>query len=342
MSNLESDGVFDAESTAVSRSTKAVCSLCPHNCHIAQGHRGVCGTRTVRAGVVVPEQYGRISSLALDPIEKKPLAFFHPGSMILSLGSWGCNLDCPFCQNSSIAHGWVDETRNSVARAVTGAGGVTGGRSGLSHVTCDKPDRPPVTPPAPVTPPVKSEESPIIKELVSRALLERKRGNIGLAYTYNEPLINFEFVRDCARRIHEAGMLNVAVTNGYLNDEPWSELLGLLDAANIDLKGFTQDFYDLVRAPSGLATVKRNIASAAARIHVEVTTLVIPGLNDSPEEIEALAAWLASIDRDIPLHLTRFFPQHRMRDRAPTPVATLRRAAELARLHLNRVLIGNV
>ena len=309
MSNLESDGVFDAESTAVSRSTKAVCSLCPHNCHIAQGHRGVCGTRTVRAGVVVPEQYGRISSLALDPIEKKPLAFFHPGLMILSLGSWGCNLDCPFCQNSSIAHGWVDETRNSVARAVTGAGGVA---------------------------------PSIIDELVRSALHERKRGNIGLAYTYNEPLINFEFVRDCARRIHEAGMLNVAVTNGYLNDEPWSELLGLLDAANIDLKGFTQDFYDLVRAPSGLATVKRNIASAAARIHVEVTTLVIPGLNDSPEEIEALAAWLASIDRDIPLHLTRFFPQHRMRDRAPTPVATLRRAAELARLHLNRVLIGNV
>jgi len=261
----------------------------------------------------MPTQYGLISSLALDPIEKKPLAFFHPGSMILSIGSLGCNLDCPFCQNSSIAHGWVDASQSESEQRTGRIRGV-----------------------------LSEDPSSEVEELVTLAKREVKRGSIGIAYTYNEPLINYEFVLESARLAHAEGLLNVIVTNAYLNKKPWDELLPHLDAANIDLKGFTQDFYDLVSAPRGLETVKRNIEQAAQSIHVEVTTLIIPGLNDTEAEIDALAAWLASIDPEIPLHLTRFFPQHRMLDRARTPVETLTRLREVASQHLARVMLGNI
>ena len=288
----------------------AGCFLCPRGCRLAEGKRGWCGARVAHEGRVVSAQYGCVSSLALDPIEKKPLAFFHPGSMILSVGGYGCNLNCPFCQNSHIAHGWAEATSLQTALP-------------LRH----------------------AEPSPLAQtcsELVFLASRKVSVGNIGVAYTYNEPLVNYEFVRDCAQRVHEAGLLNVAVTNAYFNAEPWDELLPHLDAANIDLKGFTQGFYDRLGAPRGLETVKRNIRQAAQHIHVEVTTLVVPGLNDSAEEIDKLAAWLAAINPEIPLHLTRFFPQHRMLDRAPTSVESLRRLSEIARRHLARVIVGNV
>jgi pyruvate formate lyase activating enzyme len=248
---------------------------------------------------VVADSYGRLTALALDPIEKKPLARFHPGSMVLSVGGYGCNLNCPFCQNSDIAR-------------------ARGDRLGLRF----------------------DEYGP--EALVTTALSLRGRGNIGIAYTYNEPLIGYEFVYDTARLAHEAGLLNIIVTNGYVNEEPLDALLPHLDAANIDLKGFTQGFYDRLGAPKGLATVKRSIEQAARLIHVEVTTLIIPGLNDSEKEVERLAAWLATISPDIPLHLTRFHPAHRMLNVPPTPRDTIHALLPIAGRHLQTVLAGTM
>ena len=169
----------------------------------------------------------------------------------------------------------------------------------------------------------------------------RDRGCVGVAYTYNEPLVGYEYVRDVGRLASEAGLANVLVSNGMVNEEPLTELLGIVDAANIDLKGFTQGFYDT--AGGDLSAVKRTIETLAAdpTCHLEVTTLVIPGLNDDPDEIDAAAAWLASLDPAIPYHLTRFFPCHRMLDRPPTPVSALHALADVARRHLSDVLLGN-
>lgn len=275
---------------------RAVCRICPHRCSLAEGAVGRCRARVARDGEVVSLNYGLATSLALDPIEKKPLARFHPGSTVLSVGSFGCNLSCPFCQNASIAQAGEHEVR--WRRVEPG-------------------------------------------ELVEQALRLADRGCIGIAYTYNEPLVGFEFVRDCARLAHEAGLLNVVVSNGMICDEPLEELVPLIDAANIDLKGFSQDFYDLVGGE--YLTVCRTIErlAAAPSCHLEVTTLVIPGLNDDVGQIAEAARWLASLDPGIIYHLTRFFPQHRMADRPPTPISTLREAADAARRYLRDVRLGN-
>lgn len=269
------------------------CTLCFHHCQLDEGQTGFCRARAGRGDKIVPLNYGRLTSLALDPIEKKPLRRFHPGSQILSVGSFGCNLRCPFCQNASIAQvGSEAPTRN-------------------------------------VTP---EELANLARELVPR-------GNIGVAYTYNEPLVGYEYVRDCAEHIHQAGLLNVLVSNGTIEEKPWCELLPLIDAANIDLKGFNDSWY---RSLSGdLATVKRNIVIAAEHCHVEVTTLIIPGSNDSPAEMQAEAKWLAAINPDIPLHISRFFPRHHMSDHPPTPVDTIYHLADIAREHLQYVYTGN-
>lgn len=285
-----------AEPVAEKAPPRATCRICPHRCVLAEGAVGRCRARIARGGEVVPLNYGLITSFALDPIEKKPLARFHPGSTVLSVGSFGCNLSCPFCQNASIAQAGRD----------------------------DVPWR---------------EVGP--EELVAQARRLRGAGCIGIACTYNEPLVGFEFVRDCAALAHEAGLANVLVSNGMIRSEPLRELAPLIDAANIDLKGFSQGFYDLVGGD--YATARRTIETLAAlpTCHLEVTTLVIPGLNDDPAAVEETARWLASLDPGITYHLTRFFPQHRMTDRPPTPIATLRRLADAARRHLNDVLLGN-
>lgn len=271
----------------------ATCELCFHRCRLAEGQTGACRARANRNGAIVPLNYGRITALALDPIEKKPLRQFRPGSLILSVGSFGCNLHCPFCQNAEIA------------------------AAGADIYTQDFPP----------------------EQLVQEALKLRDRGNIGVAYTYNEPLVGYEYVRDCAKLVHEAGMVNVLVTNGTIEETPWRELLPLIDAVNIDLKGFTANWYK--RLGGDPETVKRSIALAAESCHVEVTTLVVPGENDKEEEMRALSAWLASIDPGIPLHVSRFFPRHRMQDRPPTPVQTVYRLAEVARQQLQYVYTGN-
>ena len=273
---------------------KALCKLCFHHCALDDGQTGLCRARACQDGKIISLNYGKLTSLALDPIEKKPLRRFHPGSLILSVGSFGCNLRCPFCQNHEIS---------------------MAGDSGIPTV----------------------EVSP--EQLATKAAELVPHGNIGVAYTYNEPLIGYEYVRDCAALVHEQGMVNVLVTNGTVEEEPWRALLPLIDAANIDLKGFTPAWYR--RLGGDLETVKRSIALAAERCHMEVTTLLIPGENDSEEEIRELARWLASISSEIPLHLSRFFPRYRMLDRPPTPVEQVSCLAETARRYLSYVYTGN-
>ena len=273
---------------------KVVCDLCPRKCRLSAGQVGWCRGRICREGAMVPLNYGRLTSVALDPIEKKPLARFFPGNYILSVGSFGCNLRCPFCQNHGISQVGAD----CVTQAVTPS------------------------------------------ELVSLAqeLAARPAGNLGVAFTYNEPLIGYEFVRDTAKLLQAAGLKVVLVTNGMINEMPFRELLPLVDALNIDLKGWRQQVYDI--CGGSLAAVKQNIAAAAAVTHVEVTTLIVPGLNDSAVEMAAEAEWLASLSADLPLHVSRYFP--RWQSEVPaTPVADVYKLAAVARRYLHYVYTGN-
>ena len=268
-----------------------ICRVCFHHCDLKEGGRGFCGARTVRDGVNVSLNYGEITGLALDPIEKKPLAMFHPGSMILSLGSWGCNMRCPWCQNDHISRGPVRSVR--------------------------------------VTP----------EQIIQRALELRSEGNIGIAYTYNEPLIMPEFIRDSAFSARDAGLKNVLVTNGMADPAMLQGLLPAIDALNIDLKTIRADQY--AKIGGDLETVLENIRMASQSAHVEVTTLIVPGFNDSDAEMETLARTLAEISPEIPLHVTRFFPAGEMLSTPPTPVRTVYHLAELARKSLKHVFVGN-
>ncbi len=275
---------------------KTTCQVCMHRCTLSPGQTGLCGARKNENGKIVCANYGRITSLALDPIEKKPLKHFRPGSLILSVGSYGCNLRCPFCQNHEIS--------------MAGEGDV--------H--------------SPYVPP---------QRLADLALEWKERaGNIGIAYTYNEPLVGWEYVRDTARLVKENGMANVLVTNGTAAPEILEELLPLIDAMSIDLKGFRAEYYR--KLGGDLDTVKTFIARAVTACHVELTTLIVPGENDSLEEMEAQARWIADLNPEIPLHITRFFPQYHMLDRKPTEIQSLRQLAETAGQYLTNVSLGNV
>ncbi len=280
---------------------KAVCWLCPHRCHLSDGQTGFCRARQNQGGIIRSLSYGLLTSAALDPIEKKPLYHFRPGSMILSLGSFGCNLRCPFCQNYTISQ--------------AGRDGFEGQQLPMDRT------------------------SP--KEIVAAAQrLEETSGNIGVAFTYNEPLVGYEFVYDTARLLKEAGLAVVLVTNGQIEKAPWLHLLPYVDAVNIDLKGFTQSFYDWIGGD--LKTTKAAIEMAAEEgVHVEVTTLVIPGKNDGAEEMAAEAEWLAGISAELPLHLSRYFPRY-LSDIPMTPVETLQRLRRIAGTRLRFVHLGNV
>jgi pyruvate formate lyase activating enzyme len=238
---------------------------------------GFCGGRN---------NYGKVTALALDPIEKKPLRHFHAGSMILSVGSFGCNMRCGFCQNHRIS-------------------------------MCEQVQWVYISP----------------QELAEKAV-----GSLGVAYTYNEPLIGFEYVLDCARKVRAKGLKNVLVTNGLINAEPLAELLPFIDAMNIDLKGFTDEFYK--KFHGDLDTVKNTIIVASKACHVEVTTLIIPNENDSVEEITAIAKWLSGIDKNIPWHISRYFPNHEYNAPA-ADVGKIYALAEVAREWLVNVYSGN-
>ena len=279
---------------------KAICDVCFRHCSIPEGETGFCGGRICKGNKIIAGNYGRITSLALDPIEKKPLLRFHPGSLILSVGSYGCNLRCPFCQNHSIS--WSEEAMRFATTA--------------EYVSPEK-----------------------LAEIADGC---RNRGNIGVAFTYNEPLIGYEYVRDTAKLIHDLGMKNVMVTNGTAEQAVLDELLPWIDAMNIDLKGFSEHYYSSLLG-GNLDQVLSFIKKAAAGCHVELTTLIIPGENDSVDEMRELTDWIAALPggESIPLHISRFFPTFHMTDRGATDVSLIYRLAETAREKLRYVYTGN-
>lgn len=273
---------------------KTVCDLCPHACQLQEGQTGFCGVRTLKEGKPVSTTYGKISSMALDPVEKKPFRHFYPGAQILSIGSMGCNMRCPFCQNNEISM-----------------------HSDAPFVKLMQP-----------------------QEIVDLALQLKQQGNIGIAYTYNEPLINFEFVLDTCRLAHRYGLKNVIVTNGCIKEAKLSELLPYVDAMNIDIKAFREDGYR--RLQGDFKTVLRFVELASQRIHVEITSLMVPGIHDDLKLIEQEAVWLASLNPEIPLHLTRFFPRYHMQQEAATDKELLFHAVKVASKWLKHVYAGNI
>lgn len=281
-------------------SEKVTCPVCMHACSLSEGQYGRCRARACRGGQIVCENYGRITSLALDPIEKKPLRRFYPGSRILSLGSYGCSLSCAYCQNHEIAQ-------------------VPGDRIPWRTL--------------------------LPEDLADLAEDLRERGNIGAAFTYNEPLVSWEYVRDCGRLLKERGMKTVLVTNGSARLPVLEEILPYTDAMNVDLKAFDPQTYRRVLG-GDLDTVRSFIEAAAGRTHLELTWLAVPGLNDSEEEFRKACSFIAALDggrgRKIPLHVSRFFPRYRMQDRGATPVRTVRALAGIAGEYLDYVYTGNI
>ncbi|MBR6020104.1 MAG: AmmeMemoRadiSam system radical SAM enzyme [Lachnospiraceae bacterium] len=280
----------------------AICEVCFRHCEIAEGKLGACSARTCRDDAVVSANYGHITALALDPIEKKPLSRFCQGSKILSVGSFGCNLFCPFCQNHDISR--------------------SDGREFSDEITPE--------------------------QLAELAFRYRDRGNIGVAFTYNEPLIGYEFVRDTASLVKQMGMKTVLVTNGTADLSVLEQIIPYIDAMNVDIKSMSEATYrDVLRG--SLAMTKAFIERAVKDCHVELTTLIVPGMNDSELEMRELTGWIAGLtDREgnvigseIPLHVSRFFPRYRMTDRAATEVASVYALADVARGKLKYVYTGN-
>ena len=270
---------------------KVHCHLCPQECIISEGRRGACGVRINKGGNLFTEVYGKTTSIALDPIEKKPLYHYHRGESILSLGTKGCNLHCAFCQN------W--------------------------HISQDI-------------------EVPT-EDITSGQIVEKAKSlnSFGIAYTYNEPFIWYEFVLDTAKLAKKNGLENVLVTNGYVNMPPLEEMLPFIDAMNIDLKSIDEDFYRKIckgRLKPVLDVIKRSVKSC----HIEITNLIIPTLNDSESSIRRLVDWVyVNAGPETPLHFSRYFPCYRM-NLPPTPSPTLEMAKEIAKGKLKYVYLGNV
>ena len=280
----------------------AVCKVCFRHCDIDEGMTGACKARTCRDGKIVPANYGHVTALALDPIEKKPLSRFMSGSKILSYGSYGCNLFCPFCQNYDISRSAGVEFNETI------------------------------------TP----------EELAGLAYKYKDSGNIGVAYTYNEPLVSYEFVRDTAKLVKEMGMKNVLVTNGTVSPGIEEEILPYVDAMNVDIKSMSEDTYrDFLKGDLGMT--KAFIERAVKDCHVELTMLIVPGMNDSEDEMNELVSWITGLtDKEgnpigsrIPLHISRFFPRYKMDDKKPTDVDKIYSLAEIAGRKLKYVYTGN-
>ena len=272
------------------------CRLCPHHCRIGDGKTGVCRSRRNHHGTLVSEVYAKPCALAIDPVEKKPLYHFHPGTTCLSIACTGCNFRCLNCQNHDISQASPDDVRHY-------------------------------------------DLSP---EAVVKLCLEHLCP--GIAYTYTEPLTYIEYVTDTARLAHEAGLWNILVTAGYVCQEPLADLLPFIDAANIDLKSFSDDTYRRVCGGSLHTVLDTILAMRDAGVWVELTNLVIPGVNDDMEMIGRMCRWLVDNGLDgAPLHFSRFFPHHKMRDVPPTPLRTLRQARLVAQEQgMRHVYLGNV
>lgn len=272
------------------------CSLCPHECTLHPDERGKCLVRVNRKGVLYAENYGLVSALHFDPIEKKPLYHFYPGSRILSIGTVGCNLSCGFCQNSDISQKSAEE---------------------FGRLVSYRPE-----------------------SLVGMASADD--GNIGIAYTYNEPAIFFEFVMETAAIISAAGLKNVMVTNGFIETDPLREMLPLIDAFNVDLKSFSNEFY---RDHTGgrLKPVLRSLETISGNgRHLELTNLIIPGLNDDPVVFEDMVCWIHDhLGTGTVLHLSKYFPSFHYKIPS-TPDKTMFALFDIARKHLQFAYLGNM
>jgi pyruvate formate lyase activating enzyme len=266
------------------------CVLCPNHCRIPNGGVGVCGMRKNIGGVLYAATYGEVAAAALDPVEKKPLYHFFPGRPIFSIGGWGCNFKCSYCQNCSISQFEAPTRRMS-------------------------PD-----------------------DVARAAVADR---SLGVAYTYNEPLIAIEYVMDCCSRVRRRGGKNVLVTNGFVDPGPLDDILPFVDAMNIDVKAFNEDFYHRL-CRGALAPVLETVRRAAGKTHIELTTLLIPGENDAIPEMEDLAKWiLDACGPRVPCHLTAYFPSYQMH-RAATTAAHLSHARDIFLDYLPYVYAGNV
>ncbi|MDY6820990.1 MAG: AmmeMemoRadiSam system radical SAM enzyme [Deferribacterota bacterium] len=265
------------------------CELCPHRCVINPNNVGNCLIRKNIDGKLYLTTYGEITSIAIDPIEKKPLYHFFPSKNILSIGTTGCNLKCPFCQN------WQISSKKAFTEEIS------------------------------------------IEKLANLVVTHN---SIGIAYTYNEPFIWYEFILDAAKNMHDHNIKNVFVTNGCINAEPLEKLLPYIDAANVDLKAFNNDFYRWVKGD--LETTLQTIELLHKNNkHLELTNLVIPTKNDNPDEFYEMCKWISSLSKDIPLHISRYFPNHKL-SIPPTPISTLKNFYNIAKRCLNYVYIGNV
>lgn len=269
---------------------KVQCNLCPHHCSISDGKQGICLTRRNRDGILYADNYCRPVSMAVDPIEKKPLYHFYPGRAIFSSGPNGCTFKCKFCQNHEISQ-TVLSTR---------------------------------------------ELKPV--EFVKKV---KKSRSIGIAYTYSEPYIWFESIMDIGPQIKKLGLVNVMVTNGYMEQKPLDDLLKVVDAMNIDIKSMDERFYKRL-CKGSLTPVLKTCEKVKKHCHLEITNLLIPGENDSDEDIEKLADFITqNLGKDTPLHISRYFPRYRL-DNQPTDEATLLKAWDITRDRLQYVYLGNI
>jgi pyruvate formate lyase activating enzyme len=270
------------------------CESCFRGCLLEEGQTGFCKGRWMKDGKIVPKNYGLLTAYAIDPIEKKPLYHFCPGSVIDSVGSFGCNMHCSYCQNHQISQN--DLSYDSYA----------------------------------ITP----------EQLVDKVLENQKiYGSIGLAFTYNEPLIYWEFVRDTFILAKEKGLKTVLVTNGCASQVVIDAILPYTDALNIDMKVYSHQGYQ--KLGGDFYSVKRNIEKASKQAHVEICYLVLEGFNDDEEEFSEMVDWLARLDENIPLHINRYFPRYK--ESAPaTRIETLNKLEQIALKKLKHVHIGNV
>ena len=273
------------------------CDLCPRECKLSEGQRGLCFVRSCEDGEIVLKTYGRSSGFCIDPIEKKPLNHFYPGSPVLSFGTAGCNLFCKFCQN------WDISKASSMDRLMDLA----------------------------------------LPQNIAQAAAEH--GCKSVAYTYNDPVIFMEYAIDVAKACRQRGLKNVAVTAGYINEEPRKDFFEFMDAANVDLKSFSDDFYKKT-CGGKLQNVLDTLLYLKNETDVwfEITTLLIPGENDSVEEIEAMTKWIRkNLGQKVPLHFSAFHPDYKMQDKPRTPLETLLTACDIARRNgLYYVYVGNV
>ncbi len=272
------------------------CLLCPHHCRMAEGKTGRCRSRRNDGGRLVSDAYARPCALAIDPVEKKPLYHFHPGTKCLSIACTGCNFRCLNCQNHDISQATPEEVRGT----------------------------------------------DLFPEDVVRLCVEHHCP--GIAYTYTEPLTYLEYVADTARIAREHGLWNILVTAGYVCREPLEDLLPYLDAANIDIKAFSDEHYKKVCGGRLQPVLDTILAMHGAGVWIELTNLIIPTVNDDMATIRGMCRWMADHQlQEVPLHLSRFFPHYRMHHLPPTPVATLRQAKAIALEEgIRNVYLGNV